>query len=368
MAVAIVVAGAGSPSAAQDRSWVFCWQHGHTQEECCGSRGDRPSCFDSIYTEKECCSIGFARLFPSAEPEPPDWAAAARWAAGDRGAARQHPSFRRAQRQWEAGMANASVALSEDILGQHVHLLAFKRSGPALNAVMEELAEDLYRLRQVGAPPAGQAPIFAIDVGASVGAVAVLLAKLWPHARILAVEPAPANYRYLLWNIRLNGVSDRVWPLNLAVGAVPSAAQAFFYSPTYPTWSQASHDEAEEAAAADTGKGEESWRGGWTDWQVRFEVEIATLAELIASVGLGEVHMLKVDCEGCEWGVFAPLSWGRLRHRVRHVAAELHAWALPEAGAAGEEAEEESRALEAAVRQAICDHKVTRENTLCSTM
>mmetsp|Transcript_73495 Transcript_73495/g.237807 ORF Transcript_73495/g.237807 Transcript_73495/m.237807 type:complete len:407 (-) Transcript_73495:486-1706(-) len=386
--VEAVPAGLTFAEAQGDKSWVHCWQNGLAKEDCCGATAEvqRASCWDSIFTEKECCNLDFARLFPVAEPDAPDWAAAAEWAAvspvagGTRGTETwTHPSLSRVQRRWEADMKNSTVALPQEMLGHRVNYLAFKRSGPAMSHVLEELSEDLYRLRHAAPPrrPANAPPLLAVDIGASIGAVAVLLAKLWgPGVKILAVEPAPANYRYLLWNIRINGVTDQVWPLNIAVGAESSAATAFVYSPTYPTWSQLSTHGAEALAEGGEGnKGkavvkDEAWRGGWTDWQVRFETESATLAELLGAVGMSEVHFLKVDCEGCEWGVFAPLPWGRLKHRVRHVATELHDWALPNytEGKSVDELDEETQELRRSVRDAVCVHVEVRENTLCSTM
>lgn len=346
----------------RDSAWIYCWENGHSAADCCKASAD---CFDSIFTRAECCADGWARLFPTADPEPPAWELAADWSRASfseeagRGEAwlQHHPSLSRAQRLWERAMANASVLLSEDVLGVPLRLHAFKRAGPAFGSVLRELQEDVYRLQRA-APPGPGATV--VDVGASIGMVAVLLAKLWPGARVLAVEPAPANFRYLLWNIRENGVMSQVWPLNVAVGAAPALSQTFFYSPTYPTWSQACGQDCRDTQA----DGEESWRGGWTDWQVRFEVEAVTLAELLAALGLGDVHLLKVDCEGCEWALLSPPVWPRLRHRVAHVTAELHLWAL--------ESTAEAKEVEASVREAVCRHEtgghLNEENLLCSTV
>merc|ERR1712060_370445 len=116
---------------------------------------------------------------------------------------------------------------------------------------------------------------------------AILIAKLWAGARVIAVEAAPANYRYLLWNLRVNGVLDSVWPVNAAMGATAAAARVFHYSPTYPRTSQA----CGEGCGLDVP--DESWRGGWIDWQARFEVEQLTLPELLAAFDMRDrVHLL----------------------------------------------------------------------------
>lgn len=75
-----------------------------------------------------------------------------------------------------------------------------------------------------------------LDVGASVGAFAVAIALHFPRARIIAIEPAPQNFRYLLWNIRLNNVSRRVWPMNIAVrGPSEDVVLELKYSPIWWT-------------------------------------------------------------------------------------------------------------------------------------
>lgn len=255
---------------------------------------------------------------------------------------------------------DATREIAVEVLGQKLRFKAFKRSIPALDKVLGELNEDLYRLQHLSQEPGDEA-LLALDIGASVGVVSVLMCKLWANSRVVAVEPAPANFRYLLWNLRVNNATGCVWPINVAVGSSPSAAQSFFYSPTYPTWSQACTADCPSSASEDT------WRGGWTDWQVHFEAEVVTVAELLAALGLGQhIHLLKVDCEGCEWGIFAPHLWQRLAHRVRNVRSELHHWALP-----GYEEERpsppDSLKLEAQVQQLLCRHKLERENTLCST-
>lgn len=55
------------------------------------------------------------------------------------------------------------------------------------------------------------------DIGANVGAYSILAAKLCPDAKVYAFEPFIPTFSHLWENILLNGVSDRVQPLNLGL-------------------------------------------------------------------------------------------------------------------------------------------------------
>lgn len=55
-----------------------------------------------------------------------------------------------------------------------------------------------------------------IDAGAHVGVVSLYLAKKYPKAHILAVEPFPANYMNLVENIRINKMNN-ISPLQIGL-------------------------------------------------------------------------------------------------------------------------------------------------------
>jgi len=55
---------------------------------------------------------------------------------------------------------------------------------------------------------------YVVDVGANVGATALLLHRAFPNARVLAIEPMEINYRCLLYNIK---AFPQITPLKMAV-------------------------------------------------------------------------------------------------------------------------------------------------------
>jgi tRNA (guanine37-N1)-methyltransferase len=66
------------------------------------------------------------------------------------------------------------------------------------------------RLRVARQVSAGE---MVLDMFAGIGPFSILIAKLQPSAKVVAVEINPDAYRYLLENLRLNRVEDRVMPV-----------------------------------------------------------------------------------------------------------------------------------------------------------
>lgn len=83
---------------------------------------------------------------------------------------------------------------------------------------------DLYVLgevfwEQVYAPRMAQvnAPEVVFDLGANIGAFSVWAARRWNPGKIIAVEMETDNFNLLQENIRLNGLENKVIPLNVCV-------------------------------------------------------------------------------------------------------------------------------------------------------
>jgi len=56
------------------------------------------------------------------------------------------------------------------------------------------------------------------DVGAHIGLFTLRVSKQAPNSKIIAIEPNPINFKFLVKNIFMNNLEDRVHALNVAVG------------------------------------------------------------------------------------------------------------------------------------------------------
>jgi FkbM family methyltransferase len=137
-----------------------------------------------------------------------------------------------------------------------------------------------------------------VDIGAHVGSFTVWSALRSPQARILAVEPNPETFALLERNILDNGLRDRVVAINAAVGSESGTGSLELVEHSLGT------------RLAPKGS------GGVT-------VSVQTLPLLLAAAGMGDVDLLKIDCEGMEYAVFEDLDLLSLQ-RLKVIACEYH--------------------------------------------
>ncbi|CAK0838550.1 unnamed protein product, partial [Prorocentrum cordatum] len=229
----------------------------------------------------ECCGPGAALLFPEAAVPP-------RPAARGPTPSRPHPSRSKAQRRWEARHRRASTAFELSVGGVRVLLHDFK-GGWQHNTNYRAYAgglHDPYDLN--GRAPLGPEEV-ALDVGANLGLVSIVLAARGHFSsRVISLEPHPALYHYLLWNLRENNVTDRVWPLRLG-GCDPLRARWFGL---WPWWQPREMRETLSSVP----------RPLWQRLCRRHRARCLSLPQLMRALDLRRVTILKLDCEGCEWG------------------------------------------------------------------
>jgi len=125
----------------------------------------------------------------------------------------------------------------------------------------------------------------ALDVGAHIGGVSIMLALDNPSMKVVAVEALPENVNLLEMNALRNGVADRV-----------IVHQAAASSSTWPS--------IVAYGAEDTDFARQHRFIGNGDWQEVPEARRLKLPSLSLSALVekhGPFSLLKIDCEGCEW-------------------------------------------------------------------
>jgi len=143
-----------------------------------------------------------------------------------------------------------------------------------------------------------------IDVGANIGCFSVLAARVvGPKGRVIALEPEESTYRQLVRNIELNQLRN-VIALKLAVGAECGSIK--LHSASNRLFSSFYTSVNGQAVAG-----------------VEQEVEVVTLAELMAAQGVLGCDYLKLDCEGAEHDIVRTLT-AETAQRIRQVTVELH--------------------------------------------
>jgi len=135
-----------------------------------------------------------------------------------------------------------------------------------------------------------------VDLGANVGLTSLYLASRYAEARIVSVEPDPANYSLLKNNVDGH---IRISPVHAAITGAPQPS--VFLSQDSASWGNRTRDLA----------------GHPND----VEVPAITIDGLMREHGLDTIDVLKVDIEGAEATLFARPQF---LERVRFVIIELH--------------------------------------------
>ncbi len=146
------------------------------------------------------------------------------------------------------------------------------------------------------------------DIGANVGAYAILAAKLCPEARVIAFEPFIPNFGHLWENIVLNGVTAQITPI--CAGLTDRTALSAL-------------------AVSDPRAGSSQHQVGRTDGKLQQGVLAARGDDLCALLGVPAPTLLKLDIDGLE----LPALTG-LRESLRSVTLRAAMIEIPADGAA----------------------------------
>ncbi|MCW8086867.1 FkbM family methyltransferase [Sabulicella glaciei] len=171
----------------------------------------------------------------------------------------------------------------------------------------------------------GRRPLI-LDAGAHVGMSVLWWRRLFPEARIVAIEPSSANLAILRQNV---ADEPDVLVLHAAIAGSPGRLRV-----ADPTACGSAIRFSPE------GKGE--------------DVPALTVAQILEKVGADEIFLAKIDIEGGEASLFAgELGW---LDRTQALVVETHDWLFP--------GEATSRALFAAISTRSFDFLTSGENVL----
>jgi len=101
---------------------------------------------------------------------------------------------------------------------------------PTAPALIHEIFSDNYKILERGLQ--FQPDDIILDIGANEGMFSIMMAKLFPSTRIIALEPVPKTFFTMIRNIGLNGVTN-IHPYNLGVGGKSNKSEIIYCDKTY---------------------------------------------------------------------------------------------------------------------------------------
>jgi len=124
-----------------------------------------------------------------------------------------------------------------------------------------------------------------IDVGANVGIFTIRAKQLWPKAKIISIEPEPANFARLSDLVSRNSLSD-AHPLQIGIGAECGCAELHLGGRNI-----AGHSMYKNAGSTET-----------------ISIPIKTIGGILEEHNMQGQVMVKIDCEGCEHPLIQSLT------------------------------------------------------------
>lgn len=190
--------------------------------------------------------------------------------------------------------------MTEEIINHHFagHTFHFYNT-PTLPSLISEIFSDNYKILHNNLTFSRGDTI--LDIGANEGIFSILMAKLFPKAQIVSVEPVPRTFYQMIRNIGLNGVTN-ITPVNLGVGA--------------------KNDTVTMIVSNEFSGGSTSLMTYNPETTHKVEVGIVPLDSIFYSyVDNAYVKLLKMDIEGMEYDA---LYNSRLLSTVDYFVGELH--------------------------------------------
>lgn len=150
--------------------------------------------------------------------------------------------------------------------------------------------------------PTGLSPKVILDIGSNIGASIIYFHRRFPDAKIYGFEPHPDTFRILQKNVgQTAGVAIFNYGLGGSQGRVAARADEVNY-------------------------GAFSTRGVFKDRghpAMTVECEVRRLDDVLRELGIAQIDLLKIDCEGAEADVFSTLP-DEILDKCEWIVGEFH--------------------------------------------
>jgi FkbM family methyltransferase len=138
-----------------------------------------------------------------------------------------------------------------------------------------------------------------LDIGANEGMFSIMMARLFPHTRVIALEPVPRTFYQMIRNIGLNGMN--ITALNIGIGAKRGIQNLIV---------------SKEFSGGSTG-----FCTFDPETQIKAEVDIYKLDDVFNVAGIDHARLMKLDIEGAEYDALYPCT---ILNKVDYMVGEFH--------------------------------------------
>ncbi|HWY49961.1 MAG TPA: FkbM family methyltransferase [Chthoniobacterales bacterium] len=177
----------------------------------------------------------------------------------------------------------------------------FYRSGSADPFVLYQVLLKSGKKAEYYVPP-GLRPKTILDIGSNIGASILYFHRQFPDAKIFGFEPHPDTFRILQKNVaHLRGVTV----FNYGLGANPQRIAVPADNVNFGAFETGGRfkDRGHPAATV--------------------ECEIRRLDDVLREIGIAQVDLIKIDCEGAEADVFSTLP-DAILNQCQWIVGEFH--------------------------------------------
>lgn len=202
-------------------------------------------------------------------------------------------------RTWEKAIFLKAGVLRKDLI--------FKmRNGLKLNLIYEgpddttTMLKDLYINNSYNLKKINLNKFHTIvDIGANQGYVSTYMAKINGNCKIYSYEPSKRTFHSLLKNIKLNNFDEVILPFNAAISEKKGEAKMYL---------------------GEGNAGHSLIKKRLKDYEI---VDSIRLSDIFEQNHLNQIDLLKVDCEGSEYGIFFSTP-SKYFKKIRVIIMELH--------------------------------------------